>query len=113
MFYQRSKALFISFILGIFYFLLILYFYVEAFTGTASEELGSGFAIIFLTPHLILIGLAVIFNWKGFYLRKSKYSIRGVILYAVGGFLSFYLLYILPIIILSYIGYSKQKKLSL
>ena len=62
---------------------------------------------------MAVIGVGVIFSWIGFIGRKSCESLVGVILYCVGALLFLlYAFYSIPLIILGFVGYSKQKKIN-
>ena len=115
MFEKRSKVLFVNSILASVYVIYLLCY----FSGTMgdlnfAEELGGAIATALVTPHITVIGVGAVFSWLGFVLKKSWAALVAAILYCVGAFLFIaYIFFCIPLIILGFIGYSKQKKLSL
>ena len=60
---------------------------------------------------MFLIG--AVFGWLGVLARKSWAALVGAILYSVGTLLFLmYAMFGVPILILGFVGYSKQKKLN-
>lgn len=115
MFKNRSKVLFVSAILGSLYALYL----VSYFTGTISstdgaEQVGTAIATVLVLPHAMLLVLAVIFNWVGFFMNKTWAAITCGVLYSVSGvFFLLYIIFEIPMIILSFVGVSKAKKINL
>ncbi len=114
MFKNRSKVLFISAILGTLYTLyLVSYFTGGMSSGDSAEQVGTALATALVLPHAMVLVLAVIFNWVGFFMNKTWAAITCGVLYSVSGVL--FLLYIVfevPMIILSFVGVSKVKKIN-
>lgn len=113
-FKKRSKILFISACIGLFYLIyLISHFYVGVTTTDGAEQVGAAIATALVTPHMILIGVAVIFNWLGVFLKKNWMAMVSGILYGVGGVMFIiYIWFVIPMIVLSFVGFAKQKKLN-
>ena len=115
MFKNRSKVLFVSAILGSLYALYL----VSYFTGTVSttegaEQVGSAIATALVLPHAMLLVLAVIFNWVGFFMNKTWAAITCGVLYSVSGVLFLiYIVFEIPMIVLSFVGVSKVKKINM
>lgn len=114
MFKGRSKVMFVSALLGTLYaFYLISYFFGAVDSTDGAEQLGSAIAAAVVLPHLTLLVLAVIFNWVGFFMNKGWAAITCGILYSVSGVV--FLLYIffeIPMIVLSFVGIGKIKKIN-
>lgn len=111
---KHSKALLISAIIGTIY---AIYLIVHFGTGIAvskdgAEIAGKVIATALVTPHMILVALAVIFNWIGYFSNKRGFALTGGILYSVAGVIFIlYLVFLIPSIILSFVGYGKLKKI--
>ena len=114
MFKGRSKALFVASLLTTVYVIyLIVHFGSSIFVEDAAEALGGALATALVTPHMFILGLGAIFGWVGFFVKKSWAALVAAILYSVGAFLfMLYIIYVVPSIVLGFIGYSKQKKLN-
>lgn len=113
MFEKRSKALFVCSILATIYVVyLIVYFGGAMGDLNSAEEFGGAIATALVTPHMVIMGTGTIFSWIGFYARKPWAALVSAILYCVGA-LAFimYIFFCVPMIILGFVGYSKQKKL--
>lgn len=113
MFKNRSKVLFVATLLATAYVIyLICYFGGSMSSSDSAEVLGGAIATALVTPHLIMIALGAIFAWIGFFAKKAWGALVGAILYCVGAVLfMLYAIYCIPLIILGFIGYAKQKKL--
>ena len=115
MFKNRSKILFICAVLATMYVtFLISYFGNSMGDLNSGEEIGGLFATAMVTPHIVVIGIGAVFSWLGFFLRKSWCALVGAILYCVGSLLFIlYIMFGIPLIILGFIGYAKQKTLNI
>lgn len=113
-FEKRSKVLFICALLATVYVIyLIVYFMGTTASSDSTEAIGGAIATVIIMPHLVLNALGAIFNWVGVLLRKNWGALTGAILYAVGLVLfPPYFLFSIPLIILGFTGYAKQKKLN-
>lgn len=90
-------------------------YFSEALTSgcDSTEQAGAAIATMLVTPHIILIALATIFMCLSFFLKKPGFTLTGAILYVVGGILFIpYIFFVIPSLILGFIGYSKQKKIN-
>ncbi len=105
---KRSKLLLISGIIGTAY-LIYLFSY---FTGiNADGEVGSAVATMLVAPHMVLVLLAVIFNWLGFILKVRWGALVAGILYSVSIFLMpAYFMFVLIELILCFIAFARMKK---
>ena len=114
----RNILLLISAIMGTAYAAwLIIYFFGVAKQSLApgsvdfeetGKQIGGALATILVTPHIIIVSIAAIFNLLGWYLNKGWAALTAGILYLVGGVLFFiYLPYVLIQAVLAFIGFSK------
>lgn len=113
MFKSRSKVMFTSAILGTLYMIYIISYFVGGVGSTeGAEQVGSVLATAIVLPHLAVLVLAVIFNWVGFFLNKKWAAITSGILYSVSGVLFLlYIIFEIPMIVLSFVGVSKIGKI--
>lgn len=111
---KRSKALLISAILGTLYSIYLICYFSGAIGGSeGSEQLGAAMATALVTPHMILVVLATIFNWVGYFANKRGFALTGGILYSVGGVMFLiYILFVVPSLVLSFVGYANLKKIN-
>lgn len=108
---KHSKALLISAIIGSLYALyLIVHFGSSVSSNDAAEAIGAAIATALVLPHMILVILAVIFNWVGYGTNKRGFALTAGILYSVAGVMFLlYILFVVPSLVLSFVGYSKLK----
>ena len=113
MFENRSKVLFTCAILATIYVIyLIVYFGNSMGDMSSEEEIGGAIATVLVTPHIIFIGLGALFSWIGFLMKKSWAALVGAIMYCVGTLVFIiYAFFGIPLIVLGFVGYSKQKKI--
>lgn len=113
MFKNRSKVLFIGALLATLYTIYLMMYFGESMNSSDSAEaIGGAVATALVTPHMLLTGLGAIFSWIGFFIRRPWGALVGAILYCVGAVLFLvYAMFSIPLIILGFVGYSKQKKL--
>lgn len=114
MFEKRSKVLFVCAILAAIYVIyLITYFMGATDSEDAAEAIGGAIATALVMPHMLVMALGAIFTWIGFCLCKSWGALVGAILYCLGLVLfPAYFMFAIPLIILGFVGFAKQKKLS-
>lgn len=112
---MRSKILFISNALATLYTIyLISHFVGGTLNSDGAEAVGGAIATALVTPHMIMFLIGAIFGWLGFVFKKSWAALVAAILYSVGTlFFLMYVMFGVPILVLGFIGYSKQKKLNL
>ena len=81
---KRSKLLLISGILSTAYLIYILnYFIGGIFSSDGIESISAGIASALVTPHMLLVGLGVLFNWIGWAMKLRWAALVAWILYAV------------------------------
>ncbi len=115
MFNKRSVVSFIATILALAYGIYLISYFAGANAASASdgEAVGKTIATALVLPHLIITWIGVIFGVLGFFLRKSGFLLTAAILYASAAL--FFLLYgafLVPSIVLGFVGYSSQRKLN-
>ncbi len=108
---KKNKLLLISGILSILYLLYIIY-YISTFKADSSAEaVGAGLAVVIIMPHLIVVGIATIFNWVAYGLNKRGFALTGAILYSVSIVLMpIYIFFVIIQTVLSYVAYAKMRK---
>ena len=110
---MRSKALLVANILASAYAIYLISYF---FGGTASAEgadaIGGAIATALVTPHMIMFLVGAVFGWIGYLAKQTWAALVGAILYSVGTlFFLAYFMFGVPILVLGFIGYSKQKQL--
>lgn len=114
MFKTRSKILFVSSLVSTLYVIYLMYHFGNSmFVSDGAEALGGAIATALVTPHMLLVGLVAVFSWVGFCFKKTWAALVAAILYCCGAMLFLmYAIFVVPSIILGFVGYSKQKKLN-
>ena len=115
MFNQRSKSLFIGTIIATIYGIYLISYFNSANSTSQSdaEAVGAAIATALVAPHLAMVWLGVVFGWFGFFAKKAWGALVSAIFYSVAAVLFFmYALFVIPSIILGFMGYSKQHKLN-
>ncbi|APF27707.1 putative membrane protein [Clostridium sporogenes] len=114
MFKKRSKAFFTSIILATIYLIYIIsYFYGILGDGDTAEQIGSGLAAALVTPHIVVLAISVMFGWLAFGLSSSGFALTASILYTVAGVMFIpYIFFVIPSIILGFVGYANQKNIN-
>ena len=75
LFKKRSKAFFTGLILATIYLIYIIsYFYGILGDGDTAEQIGSGLAAALVTPHIVVLAIAVMFGWLAFGLSSSGFK---------------------------------------
>ena len=112
---MRSKILLTASVLATLYTVfLISYFGGGVLNADGTEAIGGAIATALVTPHMFMFLLGAIFGWIGFFAKKSWAALVAAILYSVGTlFFIMYAMFGIPILVLGFVGYSKQKKLNL
>ncbi|NFS06960.1 benzylsuccinate synthase [Clostridium botulinum] len=114
MFKKRSKSFFTSIILATIYLIYIIsYFYGILGQGDTAEQIGSGLATALVTPHIVVLAISVMFGWLAFGLSSSGFALTASILYTVAGVMFIpYIFFVIPSIILGFVGYANQKNIN-
>lgn len=114
LFKKRSKAFFTGLILATIYLIYIIsYFYGILGDGDTAEQIGSGLAAALVTPHIVVLAISVMFGWLAFGLSSSGFALTASILYTVAGVMFIpYIFFVIPSIILGFVGYANQKNIN-
>lgn len=111
---KKNKLLLVSLIIGALYLIYCITYWTGAntSTGSSSYQLGTAIATTMVLPHLVVTGIAVIFNALAFFMDKKAFALVAGILYAVAMLL--FILYFwgdLVEMILCFVAYSQMKKI--
>lgn len=111
---KRSKMLFVATAIATIYAVyLISYFFGATAAAEGAEAVGSAIATALVMPHMIMFVIGAVFGWIGYFVKASWAALVAAILYSVGTLLFLaYFMFGVPILVLGFIGYSKQKKLN-
>ena len=115
MFERRSKAAFWATIIALAYGIYAIVYWAGTNSSTTddAEAIGAGIATLLVLPHMLVTWLGIIFGLVGFFTRKTGFQLTAAILYAVGAVLFIiYALFLVPSIVLGFVGYSAQKKIN-
>lgn len=112
---MKSKSLLVSLIIGALYALCLVTYIVQSLQqSTGASQIGVGIGTAILTPHIILVVLADIFNAVALFTNKQGFALTGWILFSVGAALFIpYAPFLIVSIVCSFIGYSKLKKVAI
>lgn len=110
---MRSKILLTATGLATLYVIYLLVNFVGGTaTASGSEAVGGAIATALVAPHIIMFLIGAVFGWVGYIGKAVWAALVAAILYSVGTlFFIIYFMYGVPILVLGFIGYSKQKKL--
>lgn len=110
---DKNKLLLIAGILGIAYLIYSMVYWSGAATapGTDAEQAGAAIATMLVMPHLLLAGLAVLFNVIGFFTNKAGFALTAGILYAVAMLLFVaYFFFVVIQCILCFVAFAQMRK---
>jgi heme/copper-type cytochrome/quinol oxidase subunit 2 len=92
---------------------IVGYFLGAVGSTDGAEQVGSAIATMIILPHLVLLVLAVIFNWVGFFLNAKWAAITTGVLYSVSGVVFLmYIVFEIPMIVLSFVSIGKIAKIN-
>ena len=110
---KKSKLLLISGIIGTLYLVYLIVYFAGGITSASdgAEVVGAGLATAIVMPHLICVGIAVIFNWLGWAIKARWAALVAGIMYAVSILCMFvYFMFVIVEMILCFVAFSKMKK---
>ena len=109
---KRSKLLLASAIIGTAYLIyLIVYFSGGIVSSEGSEAIGAGLAAALVTPHMVCVGIAAIFNWLGWGLKARWAALVAGIMYAVSMvFMFMYAMFVVLEMIFCFVAFAKMKQ---
>lgn len=107
---KKSKLLIISAVLGVAYSLYLIFY----FSDVSEQNIGGAIAATLVLPHMICTAIASIFNVVAVVTNTSGFALTGGILYSVAAVLFIvYGFFLVPMIVLSFIGFTKLKETKL
>ena len=111
---QRSKTLVVATVLATIYALYLFFHFVVGTMNSEGEEAVAGaIATTLVMPHMAMFIIGAVFGWIALFLKAPWSALVAAILYAVGTFFFIlYFMYGVPILVLGFVGYSKQKKIN-
>ena len=111
---KRSTILLIATALATIYTVyLFTYFFGATSSSDGAEAVGAAIATALVMPHAIMFLIGSVFGWIGCLAKKTWAALVGAILYSVAALLFVaYFMFSVPILILGFVGYSKQKSLN-
>ncbi len=109
---KRNKLALISWILSLLYLIYLISHFAGAIGSTeGAEQVGSTIATALVFPHMLSVGIGLIFNILGYFLNNRAFILVGAILYSVSILLfMMYFMFVIIQMILSYIAFAKMKK---
>ncbi len=118
---KRSVFLLISFVLGALFLIILVPGVFNQTDKVVSQtantledvgfQLGTVIGAALMIPQMITAGIALIMNGVGWGIRSRGFSLAGAILYCVAAVLMiFNAPFLLPSIVLSFIGFAKTEK---
>lgn len=108
-------ALFISAIIGVAYGLYLVSYFggIIGNTSSGAEAVGGALATAMVTPHMVCVVVAAIFNVLAWLNNTRGFALVAAILYCVAAVLFLlYAMFLIPSIVLSFIGFSRLKKIN-
>jgi uncharacterized membrane protein len=108
---KRSKLLLAAGIIGTVYLIYLISHFTGAVTSSSgAEALGASIATALVTPHMVCVGIAVIFNWLGWALKARWAALVAGILYAVSIVCMFmYAMFVVLEMIFCFVAFAKMK----
>jgi hypothetical protein len=80
-------------------------------SGDSATAAGTAIGVAILAPGVIMVWISALLGWLGFFLRVPGLTLTAAILYIVTGFVGLLMLalvFLLPSIVLAFIGWSKE-----
>lgn len=113
---KKNVLLIISAVLGVAYMIYSTWYWLGGGAAAAagsgsSAELGSALAAALVTPHLVVVLIAVIFNVLALVMNKAAFALVAGILYAVSILLFFaYFMFVIIEMVLCFVAFAKMRK---
>jgi len=112
---KKSKLLLVNCVLATLYSVYLVYMFANGYEGTtsAAEQAGASIAMMLIAPHAFVTILGMIFGWLAYVMNKTGFALTSAILYSVAaGLFILYAPFLLPMIVIGFIAYSKVKKVN-
>ncbi|MGO1470086.1 MAG: hypothetical protein ACTHW2_08700 [Tissierella sp.] len=108
---KKNKLALISWVLSLLYVIYLITYFGEGIgDGTSSEQAGAAIATALVLPHMLTVGIGLIFNILGYFLNNRAFVLVGAILYSVSILLFImYFMFVIIQMILSYVAFAKMK----
>lgn len=108
---KKSKLLLASGVIGSLYLVyLVFYFAGGMSSGDSTDVIAAGIATTLVMPHMLCVGIAVIFNWLGWALKAPWAALVAGIMYAVSIVCMFiYAMFVVLEMIFCFVAYAKMK----
>ena len=108
---KRSKLLLAAGIIGTLYLIYLISHFSNAMVSSdEAEAIGAGLATALVMPHMVCVGIAVIFNWLGWVMKARWAALVAGIMYAVSIVCMFmYALFVVLEMIFCFVAYGKMK----
>lgn len=109
---KKSKLLLASGIIGSLYLIFLISHFSGSISSTdGAEAVGAAFAAALVTPHMVCVGIAVIFNWLGWALKARWAALVAGIMYAVSMVCMFiYAMFVVLEMIFCFVAFAKMKR---
>lgn len=109
---KKNKLLLVSWILGVAYLIYIAMYLSGAVSGTnGAEQAGAALATVLLLPHVLIAGVAVLFNILAWLKGTKGFALTAGILYGVSMIMfPLYFMFVVVQMVLCFIAYSGIKK---
>lgn len=115
MFKNRSIYSFIAVVLAAAYAVYLVSYMAQANAETTSdaEAVGAGIATLLVLPSLLVLLVGILLGLIGFFNRSAGLHLTAAIIYASAGlFFILYAVFLIPSIVLGFIGWAQQKKIN-
>ncbi|MFY9285284.1 MAG: hypothetical protein ACOXZT_06450 [Tissierellaceae bacterium] len=109
---KKSKLALISWILSLLYLIYLISHFAGGLSSTeGAEQAGAAIATALVFPHMLTVGIGLLFNILGYFMNKRGFILVGAILYSVSILLfMMYFMFVIVQMILSYVAFAKMKK---
>ena len=111
---RKGKVLLlIALIIGAAYCIYSISYWSGATSSATSdtEAIGAGIASMLVLPHLVMVGLAVVFNALAFFMYNKPFALVAAIMYTVGlALFPAYAMFVIVEMVLCYIAFARMKK---
>lgn len=117
MFKGRSKSLFVGTLIALAYTIYIIGYMASTGDAVSSEDsaeaVGTGLAMLLILPHVTLTVVGTLFGVIAFFSKKAGFALTAGIIWAVAAAtFILYAAFLIPSIVLGFVGYTAQKKLN-
>ncbi|MBQ3338202.1 MAG: hypothetical protein IJG82_01170 [Atopobiaceae bacterium] len=112
---KLNVLLLIALILGAAYLVYSIVYWSGAVSaeGSDAEQAGAAIASVLVLPHLLLTGIAVLFNALALFMARHGFALAAGILYVVAAILfPAYFMFVIVQAVLCFIAYATMKKAS-